>query len=128
MKASLKSLVQGQTQQPPQAGSQTSPSPEAQIKGYRTAQTRTDTRQVSGHFKSEVSQTLRLIAVEQNAGVLLGNPAKIQGSLQRAKIKAATPKRNKYKIRISSSDISSVICLPRGVNNHQLCAVSSQIA
>jgi hypothetical protein len=69
MKASLKSLVQGQTQQPPQAGSQTSPSPEAQIKGYRTAQTRTDTRQVSGHFKSEVSQTLRLIAVEQDKDV-----------------------------------------------------------
>jgi hypothetical protein len=36
---------------------------------YRTAQTRTDTRQVSGHFKPEVSQTLRLIAVEQDRDV-----------------------------------------------------------
>jgi hypothetical protein len=37
--------------------------------GYRTAQTRSDTRQVSGHFKPEVSQTLRLIAVEQDRDV-----------------------------------------------------------
>jgi hypothetical protein len=36
---------------------------------YRTAQTRSDTRQVSGHFKPEVSQTLRLIAVEQDRDV-----------------------------------------------------------
>jgi len=33
---------------------------------YRTAQTRIETRQVSGHFKPEVAQTLRLIAVEQD--------------------------------------------------------------
>jgi hypothetical protein len=69
MKASLKSLVHGQTQQSPQAGSQAPPSPEVEAKGYRTAQTRTDTRQVSGHFKPEVSQTLRLIAVEQDKDV-----------------------------------------------------------
>jgi len=69
MKASLKSLVHGQTQQPSQAGSETPPSPEVETKGYRTAQTRTDTRQVSGHFKPEVSQTLRLIAVEQDKDV-----------------------------------------------------------
>jgi hypothetical protein len=36
---------------------------------YRTAQTRSDTRQVSGHFKPEVAQTLRLIAVEQDRDV-----------------------------------------------------------
>jgi hypothetical protein len=36
---------------------------------YRTAQTRSDTRQVSGHFKPVVSQTLRLIAVEQDRDV-----------------------------------------------------------
>jgi len=36
---------------------------------YRTAQTRNDTRQVSGHFKPDVSQTLRLIAVEQDRDV-----------------------------------------------------------
>jgi hypothetical protein len=69
MKASLKSLVDAQTQQSPQAGLQTPLSPDAHSKGYRTAQTRTDTRQVSGHFKPEVSQTLRLIAVEQDKDV-----------------------------------------------------------
>jgi hypothetical protein len=69
MKASLKSLVDAQTQQSPQAGPHTPPSPEAHSKDYRTAQTRTDTRQVSGHFKPEVSQTLRLIAVEQDKDV-----------------------------------------------------------
>jgi hypothetical protein len=36
---------------------------------YRMAKTRSDTRQVSGHFKPEVSQTLRLIAVEQDRDV-----------------------------------------------------------
>jgi hypothetical protein len=36
---------------------------------YRTAQTRSDTRQVSGHFKVEVSQTLKLIAVEQDRDI-----------------------------------------------------------
>lgn len=36
---------------------------------YRTAQTRGDTRQVSGHFKPEVQQTLKLIAVEQDRDV-----------------------------------------------------------
>jgi hypothetical protein len=36
---------------------------------YRTAQTRSDTRQVGGHFKPEVAQTLRLIAVEQDRDV-----------------------------------------------------------
>lgn len=35
----------------------------------RTAQTRSDTRQVGGHFKPEVAQTLRLIAVEQDRDV-----------------------------------------------------------
>jgi hypothetical protein len=43
------------------------PAPEP--RSYRTAQTRSDTRQVSGHFKPEVSQTLRLIAVEQDRDV-----------------------------------------------------------
>jgi hypothetical protein len=36
---------------------------------YRTAQTRSDTRQVSGHFKPDVAQTLRLIAVEQDRDI-----------------------------------------------------------
>lgn len=38
-------------------------------RNYRTAQTRSDTRQVGGHFKPEVAQTLRLIAVEQDKDV-----------------------------------------------------------
>jgi hypothetical protein len=38
-------------------------------RNYRTAQTRSDTRQVGGHFKPEVAQTLRLIAVEQDRDV-----------------------------------------------------------
>ncbi|WP_159013925.1 ribbon-helix-helix domain-containing protein [Acidisoma sp. S159] len=38
-------------------------------RSYRTAQTRQDTRQVSGHFNPEVAQTLRLIAAEQNKDV-----------------------------------------------------------
>jgi hypothetical protein len=66
MKTSLKSLVSGQGEAltPKPAESLQQPS-----RGYRTAQTRTDTRQVSGHFKPEVAQTLRLIAVEQDRDV-----------------------------------------------------------
>jgi len=43
--------------------------PERRGPNYRTAQTRADTRQVSGHFKPEVAQTLRLIAVEQDRDI-----------------------------------------------------------
>jgi hypothetical protein len=43
--------------------------PPASGPSYRTAQTRSDTRQVSGHFKVEVSQTLKLIAVEQDRDI-----------------------------------------------------------
>ena len=39
---------------------------ESTTRSYRTAQTRADTRQVSGHFKADVAQTLKLIAVEQD--------------------------------------------------------------
>lgn len=39
------------------------------VRSYRTAQTRTDTRQVSGHFKADVAQTLKLIAVEQDRDI-----------------------------------------------------------
>ena len=73
MKASLKDLARGpaaSASSPVTAlasGSQTEPP----ISGpaYRTAQTRSDTRQVSGHFKVEVSQTLKLIAVEQDRDI-----------------------------------------------------------
>ena len=39
------------------------------VRTYRMAQTRTDTRQVSGHFKADVAQTLKLIAVEQDRDI-----------------------------------------------------------
>jgi hypothetical protein len=65
MRASLKSLVGGVPVPEPAAP----PEPEKRGPSYRTAQTRTDTRQVSGHFKPEVVQTLRLIAVEQDRDI-----------------------------------------------------------
>jgi hypothetical protein len=66
MKASLKALVAADTPAP-----QPPPKPEKEqaAPNYRTAQTRADTRQVGGHFKPEVAQTLRLIAVEQDKDV-----------------------------------------------------------
>jgi hypothetical protein len=68
MKASLKDLA-GRSAAGPAAATMTAPQPEPGGAGYRRAQTRTDTRQVSGHFKADVSQTLRLIAVEQDRDV-----------------------------------------------------------
>jgi hypothetical protein len=67
MKTSLKSLVAAdapapQPAAPPPEKAQTAPS-------YRTAQTRAETRQIGGHFKPEVAQTLRLVAVEQDKDV-----------------------------------------------------------
>jgi hypothetical protein len=66
MKTSLKSLVAADAPAPqpaaPPEKAQTAPS-------YRTAQTRAETRQIGGHFKPEVAQTLRLIAVEQDKDV-----------------------------------------------------------
>ncbi len=67
MKASLKSLAAADAvASPPPA-----PKPEKAQTGpsSRTAQTRADTRQIGGHFKPEVAQTLRLIAVEQDKDV-----------------------------------------------------------
>jgi hypothetical protein len=63
MRPSLKSLVGGAPE--PAAA----PQPEQSEPTYRTAQTRANTRQVSGHFKPEVAQTLRLIAVEQDRDI-----------------------------------------------------------
>lgn len=64
MKASLKDLARGSA--PPM---QAAAKPVTKEPAYRTAQTRADTRQVSGHFKAEVAQTLRLIAVEQDRDI-----------------------------------------------------------
>jgi hypothetical protein len=66
-KTSLKALVGGvpaaqtpETVEPQEA--RTAPS-------YRTAQTRSDTRQIGGHFKAEAAQTLKVIAAEQDKDV-----------------------------------------------------------
>ena len=73
MKASLKELARGSAVPAPVRA--TAPADAGQFKlsasgpAYRTAQTRSDTRQVSGHFKVEVSQTLKLIAVEQDRDI-----------------------------------------------------------
>ena len=78
MKTSLKELAARRTataEQREQAAPPANDRPAAPIKhipeqrNYRTAQTRNDTRQVSGHFKPDASQTLRLIAVEQDRDV-----------------------------------------------------------
>jgi len=69
MKASLKELAARNS--PATIASQL-PAPESQQeprRTYRTAQTRAETRQVSGHFRPEVSQTLRLIAAEQGRDI-----------------------------------------------------------
>lgn len=67
MRASLKSLVEGTSKSAVAAGVTTEPvsAPDHPHRNYRTAQTRADTRQVSGHFKPDVAQTLRLIAAEE---------------------------------------------------------------
>ena len=73
MKASLKDLARGSAAPAPISaitaddGSQIEPPVSGPA--YRTAQTRSNTRQVSGHFKVEVSQTLKLIAVEQDRDI-----------------------------------------------------------
>ena len=71
MKASLKELARGSTA-PAAVSATAQPSaiePSTSAPAYRTAQTRSDTRQVSGHFKVDVSQTLKLIAVEQDRDI-----------------------------------------------------------
>lgn len=75
MKTSLKELAARQSAtierpaEPPSAPANDAPLSTPEPRRYRAAQTRSDTRQVSGHFKPEVSQTLRLIAVEQDRDV-----------------------------------------------------------
>jgi hypothetical protein len=75
MKSSLKDLAARRSaaepavQQPSLPANDPQERPVSEPPRYRTAQTRSDTRQVSGHFKPEVSQTLRLIAVEQDRDV-----------------------------------------------------------
>src|SRR5271170_6002207 len=71
MKASLKSLAEGNGRNAVVAGLTTkpAPAPDHLPRSYRTAQTRADTRQVSGHFKPDVAQTLRLIAAEEGRDI-----------------------------------------------------------
>ena len=66
-KTSLKALVGGLPAAQP---SQTVEPQEARpAPNYRTAQTRSDTRQIGGHFKAEAAQTLKVIAAEQDRDV-----------------------------------------------------------
>ncbi len=71
MKSSVKGLARktGATVEPAAPEGETRKKPELAEPSYRTAKTRSDTRQVSGHFKPEVGRTLRLIAVEQDRDV-----------------------------------------------------------
>lgn len=73
MKASLKSLAEGTAKRAVVETLATQPTapplPDQSQRSYRTAQTRADTRQVSGHFKPDVAQTLRLIAAEQERDI-----------------------------------------------------------
>jgi hypothetical protein len=73
MKASLKSLAGGTGKSAVAESRATQPTaptpPEQSQRSYRTAQTRVETRQVSGHFKPNVAHTLRLIAAEQERDI-----------------------------------------------------------
>jgi hypothetical protein len=72
-KTSLKSLVSGgiaPLPARPEAPASQSQSKHAEPSpSYRTAQTRADTRQIGGHFKAEVAQTLKVVAAEQDKDV-----------------------------------------------------------
>jgi antitoxin-like ribbon-helix-helix protein len=73
MKASLKSLAEGSSKSAVAASLTTEPPAAPALdhgqRRYRTAQTRAETRQVSGHFKPDVAQTLRLIAAEEGRDI-----------------------------------------------------------
>ena len=69
MKASLKSLVNGGGSSKAGIAAVTAPLLEPQPMPeptYRKAQTRTNTRQIAGHFQAEVAQALRMLAAEQD--------------------------------------------------------------
>jgi hypothetical protein len=69
MKASLKSLVNGGGSNKAAIAAVTATLPEPQPtpeSTYRKAQTRTNTRQIAGHFQAEVAQALRMLAAEQD--------------------------------------------------------------
>ncbi len=69
MKASLKDLARGSATPAPVSVQAAAMEPGTNGRAYRTAQTRIDTRQVSGHFKADVALTLKLIAVEQDRDI-----------------------------------------------------------
>ncbi len=68
MKASLKSLVSGggSHKNPIAAAAPPLDQRPAPEPSYRKAQTRTNTRQIAGHFQAEVAQALRMLAAEQD--------------------------------------------------------------
>jgi len=70
MKPSLKELAsRTEAVAAPVTQLPTAAAPKQERQSYRTAQTRIETRQVSGHFKPDVAQTLRLIAAEQGRDI-----------------------------------------------------------
>jgi hypothetical protein len=66
MKASLKSLVRSSAAIAPVVMPLSEEQEPVSEPSYRTAQTRTNTRQIAGHFPAEVAQALRLLAAEQD--------------------------------------------------------------
>lgn len=69
MKASLKSLVSGGGSNKTAIAAIAASPAEQQLTPeptYRKAQTRTNTRQIAGHFQAEVAQALRMLAAEQD--------------------------------------------------------------
>ena len=63
MKASLKTLARNMK---PEAAPAPAPAPEA---SYATAQTRSGTRQISGHYPADDVQAFRILAAEQDKDV-----------------------------------------------------------
>lgn len=68
-KSSLKTLINSGAPATPAPNVMERPEPASRAASYRTAQTRSDTRQIGGHFKAEAAQTLRVIAAEQDKDV-----------------------------------------------------------
>jgi hypothetical protein len=66
MKTSLKSLS---ATMKPQTAPKAAAAPEEAPKNYRTAETRVDTRQLSGHFPAEDVKAFKRMALEQDMDV-----------------------------------------------------------
>jgi len=63
MKASLKDIA---ADMKPAAQAEAKPAKTVAPKNYRTAETRSDTRQISGHFPAEAVKAFRLMAMQND--------------------------------------------------------------